>query len=151
MQTFAILPPSARDTLTLKHQFTSLFLFNFFSKIYSYSGEHYSVSQLGQVSLHLNRTANGLDWEPIGTSPFYTGGISEVGEYLPNAETIFCQKMLQILFQAGPLIMMESCGAQVATRTEMRQVIYEAINRYYFFRKTKIYGTYANADFLKSP
>ena len=62
-------------------QHVAAYIFVILSKIYSYSGEHYSVSQLGQVSLHLNRTANGLDWEPIGTSPFYTGGISEVGEY----------------------------------------------------------------------
>ena len=45
----------------------------------SYSGEHYSITQFGQVSLFINMTLNGLDWEPLGASPFYTGGISEVG------------------------------------------------------------------------
>ena len=46
----------------------------------SYAGDHYSLTQLGQVSLHLNYTDDGLVWKPIGNSPFYIGGISEVGE-----------------------------------------------------------------------
>merc|ERR1712223_328116 len=50
-----------------------------FAYTIGYAGEHYSVSQLGQVSLHLNRTTNGMDWESVGQSPFYIGGISEVG------------------------------------------------------------------------
>lgn len=45
----------------------------------SYSGEHYSITDLGQVSLYLNRSKNGIDWFPVGKSPFYVGGISEVG------------------------------------------------------------------------
>ena len=48
--------------------------------INSYAGDHYSLTQLGQVSLHLNYTDDGLVWKPIGNSPFYIGGISEVGE-----------------------------------------------------------------------
>ena len=47
----------------------------------SYAGDHYSLNQLGQVSLHFNYTDDGLMWKPIGNSPFYIGGISEVGEY----------------------------------------------------------------------
>ena len=44
----------------------------------SYAGMHYSLTQLGQVSLFLNASKDGINWESIGLSPFYKGGISEV-------------------------------------------------------------------------
>ena len=47
----------------------------------SYAGMHYSLTELGQVNLFLNVSRNGVDWEPIGQSPFYKGGISEVSTY----------------------------------------------------------------------
>ena len=50
----------------------------------SYSGDHYSVTELGQLSLHLNRSIDGLNWEPVGVSPFSKGGISEVGWAFDN-------------------------------------------------------------------
>ena len=46
----------------------------------SYAGEHYNVEEIGQVSLHLNRSEDGRTWSPVSeaASPFSTGGISEV-------------------------------------------------------------------------
>ena len=76
----------------------------------SYAGEHYSVSQLGQVSLHLNRTTNGMDWEPVGQSPFYIGGISEVGEYFCTLIESMGNQHLSlniILTQVGPSMIKE--------------------------------------------
>lgn len=55
----------------------------------SYAGDHYSLTQLGQVSLHLNYTDDGLVWKPIGNSPFYIGGISEVGWAFDNDRVIW--------------------------------------------------------------
>ena len=47
----------------------------------SYSGMHYSLAELGQVNLFLNFSEDGRVWNNgVGlASPFYTGGISEVG------------------------------------------------------------------------
>ena len=46
----------------------------------SYAGEHYSVGETGQVSLHLNRSEDGRTWRPVSdaAAPFSIGGISEV-------------------------------------------------------------------------
>ena len=51
-----------------------------FAYTISYAGEHYNVEEIGQVSLHLNRSEDGRTWSPVSeaASPFSTGGISEV-------------------------------------------------------------------------
>ena len=50
----------------------------------SYVGSHYSVEQKENIRLYLNKTKDGINWEPVGgdQTPFvYEGGISEVGWY----------------------------------------------------------------------
>ncbi len=48
----------------------------------SYVGSHYSVEQKENIRLFINKTKDGIHWEPVGgeATPFvYEGGISEVG------------------------------------------------------------------------
>ena len=39
----------------------------------SYVGSHYDVGHLGQVSLFLNSSSDGVEWKSVGAGPFYTG------------------------------------------------------------------------------
>merc|ERR1712131_574709 len=47
----------------------------------SYAGEHYTITQMGGIDQHFNKSSDGVNWEPVNSENEvpYRGGISEIG------------------------------------------------------------------------